>query len=135
MAQPMYQQIAEDLRAQIESGILQPGAQLPTELELSDRYASSRNTIRDAMKRLTSEVSWRRDQAKEPSSPGGSTPSSPCSPLILKAGTMFGAVDVSVTGRPRRRPAGLRTRDLSAREYVRRRCARWTSSSGVIMRA
>jgi GntR family transcriptional regulator len=56
MAQrPMYQQIAEDLRAQIESGTLAPGAQLPTELELSDRYASSRNTIRDAIKRLTSQ--------------------------------------------------------------------------------
>jgi GntR family transcriptional regulator len=56
MAQrPMYQKIAEDLGAQIESGILQPGAQLPTELELGDRYASSRNTIRDAIKRLTSQ--------------------------------------------------------------------------------
>jgi GntR family transcriptional regulator len=55
MAQrPMYQQIAEDLRAQIESGVLEPGAQLPTELELRDRYNSSRNTIRDAIKRLTS---------------------------------------------------------------------------------
>jgi GntR family transcriptional regulator len=56
MAQrPMYQQIAEDLRAQIESGIIQPGAQLPTELELRDQYDSSRNTIRDAIKRLTSQ--------------------------------------------------------------------------------
>ena len=55
VAQPMYQQIAEDLRAQIESGILKQGAQLPTELELRDRYTSSRNTIRDAIKRLTSE--------------------------------------------------------------------------------
>jgi GntR family transcriptional regulator len=56
MAQrPMYQQIAEDLRAQIESGALEQGAQLPTELELRDRYASSRNTIRDAIKRLTSQ--------------------------------------------------------------------------------
>lgn len=56
MAQrPMYQQIAEDLRAQIESGALAPGAQLPTELELRDRYDSSRNTIRDAIKRLTSQ--------------------------------------------------------------------------------
>lgn len=55
MAQrPMYQQIAEDLRAQMKSGVLKPGAQLPTELELRDRYNSSRNTIRDAIKRLTS---------------------------------------------------------------------------------
>ena len=56
MAQrPMYQQIAEDLRAQIESGTLAPGAQLPTELELRDRYDSSRNTIRDAVERLISQ--------------------------------------------------------------------------------
>ena len=55
MQQPMYQQIADDLQAQIESGTLEPGARLPTELELRDRYASSRNTIRDAIKRLTSQ--------------------------------------------------------------------------------
>ena len=53
--QPMYQQIAEKLRARIEAGELAPGAQLPTELELRDQYSSSRNTIRDAIKRLTSQ--------------------------------------------------------------------------------
>jgi GntR family transcriptional regulator len=56
MAQrPKYQQIAEDLQAQIESGVLKHGAQLPTELELRDQYNSSRNTIRDALKRLMSQ--------------------------------------------------------------------------------
>jgi GntR family transcriptional regulator len=54
MAQPMYHQIADDLRARIESGELAPSAQLPTELELRERYDASRNTIRDAIKRLTS---------------------------------------------------------------------------------
>jgi GntR family transcriptional regulator len=54
MAQPMYQQIADDLRAQIESGTLGSGSQLPTELELREKYEASRNTIRDAIKRLTS---------------------------------------------------------------------------------
>lgn len=53
MANPMYRQIAEDLRQQIESGMLAPGSQLPTELELRDRYGASRNTIRDAIKWLT----------------------------------------------------------------------------------
>jgi GntR family transcriptional regulator len=53
--QPMYQQIAEKLRTRIEKGELAPGAQLPTELELRDQYSSSRNTIRDAIKRLTSQ--------------------------------------------------------------------------------
>jgi GntR family transcriptional regulator len=67
MAQlPMYQQIAEALRKAIELGatpgpdsdgpdVLKPGAKLPTELELCDTYHASRNTIRDAIKRLTSQ--------------------------------------------------------------------------------
>ena len=50
----MYQQIAEELRRRIELGELAPGEQLPTELELRDKYDASRNTVRDAIKRLTS---------------------------------------------------------------------------------
>jgi GntR family transcriptional regulator len=49
----MYRQIAEDLREQIESGQLDPGQQLRTELELRERYGASRNTVRDAIKWLT----------------------------------------------------------------------------------
>ena len=54
MANPMYRQIAEDLRAQIESGGLEPGQQLRTEIELREQYNASRNTVRDAIKWLTS---------------------------------------------------------------------------------
>lgn len=50
--QPMYQQIADDLRRQIESGDLRQGERFPTELELGDKYNASRNTIRDAIKQL-----------------------------------------------------------------------------------
>ena len=53
MVDPMYRQIAEDLRRQIESGELSPGSQLPTEIELREKYNASRNTIRDAIKWLT----------------------------------------------------------------------------------
>jgi GntR family transcriptional regulator len=53
MGSPMYRQIAEDLRAQIESGRLKPGHQLQTELELREHYGASRNTVRDAIKWLT----------------------------------------------------------------------------------
>ena len=53
MANPIYRQIAEDLRAQIESGELEPGQQLRTEIELREHYGASRNTIRDAIKLLT----------------------------------------------------------------------------------
>jgi GntR family transcriptional regulator len=52
MANPMYRQIAEDLREQIESGRLRPGTQLPTELEFREQYNASRNTVRDAIKWL-----------------------------------------------------------------------------------
>ncbi len=53
MANPMYRQIAEDLREQIGSGGLQPGQQLRTEIELREHYGASRNTGRDAIKWLT----------------------------------------------------------------------------------
>lgn len=51
--QPMYQHIADTIRRQIETGELKPGQQLPTELELRERFSASRNTIRDAIKRLS----------------------------------------------------------------------------------
>ena len=52
MPDPMYRQIAEDLRQKIESGELGHGDQLPTELELREEYEASRNTVRDAVKWL-----------------------------------------------------------------------------------
>jgi GntR family transcriptional regulator len=82
MAPPLYQQILEDLRKRIERGAvppaghaqppaaadgpspqppdglpaaLGPGARLPTELELSEAYKASRNTIREAIRRLISQ--------------------------------------------------------------------------------
>lgn len=53
MAEPMYRQIADDLRGKIDSGEIAHGAQLPTEIELMDAYSASRNTVRDAIKLLT----------------------------------------------------------------------------------
>ena len=52
MADPLYRQIAAELRQQIKAGELEPGQQLRTELELRERYGASRNTIRDAIKWL-----------------------------------------------------------------------------------
>lgn len=52
--QPLYLRIADDLRQKIEDGSLAPGSQLPTEIELCERYHASRNAVRDAIKRLTS---------------------------------------------------------------------------------
>jgi GntR family transcriptional regulator len=52
MAEPRYRQIAADLRRLIESGALAGGDRLPAETELQDRYESSRNTVRDALRLL-----------------------------------------------------------------------------------
>jgi GntR family transcriptional regulator len=53
MADPLWRQIAEDLRQKIESGELgADGKPLPTELDLQAEYRASRNTIRDAIKWL-----------------------------------------------------------------------------------
>ncbi len=52
-AEPLYRQIADDLRIKIESGDLAQGSQLATEVELKDQYNASRNTVRDAIKWLT----------------------------------------------------------------------------------
>ncbi len=52
-AEPLYRQIADDLRNKIESGELAQGSQLATEVELRDEHNASRNTVRDAIKWLT----------------------------------------------------------------------------------
>jgi GntR family transcriptional regulator len=52
---PLYEQIADDLRGQIDTGDLTENTRLPTELELSRTYEASRNTIRDAIRRLISQ--------------------------------------------------------------------------------
>jgi GntR family transcriptional regulator len=52
-AEPMYRQIADALHSKIDSGELAHGAQLPTEIELMDQNQASRNTVRDAIKLLT----------------------------------------------------------------------------------
>jgi GntR family transcriptional regulator len=53
--QPMYRYIADDLRAKITSGELAPNDKLSTEGELSVQYEASRNTVREAIRRLTDE--------------------------------------------------------------------------------
>jgi GntR family transcriptional regulator len=53
MTTPMYREIAEQLRHRIESGEFPSGAQMPTEQELQKQHSASRNTIRDAIKQLT----------------------------------------------------------------------------------
>jgi GntR family transcriptional regulator len=111
MANPMYRQIAEDLRAQIEGGDLEPGQQLRTETELKEHYGASRNTIRDAIRLL---AAWGMVQTK----PGQGTFVSPeIEPYITtltgspKVPILYGEVDDSAAGETTGRQRVLKSTD------------------------
>lgn len=55
MAQPRYQQIADDLRRRITSGVLPAGAPLASETEMVTEYGAARETVRKAMATLRAE--------------------------------------------------------------------------------
>ena len=49
---PLYQEIADELLAEIQSGKFAVGAMMPTEMELRERFGVSRHTIREAIRQL-----------------------------------------------------------------------------------
>src|SRR5215475_15520671 len=55
MAPAKYQQIADRLRDQIDTGTLQPGERLPSEPDLVRQFDASRNTVRLALALLTNQ--------------------------------------------------------------------------------
>lgn len=55
MRPPAYQVLADELREEITSGRLQPGARLPPEPELCVRTGVSRSTVREALRLLASQ--------------------------------------------------------------------------------
>lgn len=55
MTQPLYEDVAADLRSMIQSGQLAPGARLPSEATLGADYKVSRPTIRNALDALERE--------------------------------------------------------------------------------
>ncbi len=52
---PAYHQVADELRTQIMTGGLTPGARLPNETDLSKSFGVSRSTVREALRVLTSQ--------------------------------------------------------------------------------
>lgn len=55
MPEAVYTQIADELRSQIQTGVLRPGDDVPTESELAERWRTSRGPIRNALATLKSE--------------------------------------------------------------------------------
>ncbi|QTH40352.1 substrate-binding domain-containing protein [Cohnella sp. LGH] len=52
---PLYIQIREYIKNQIESGVLKPGDQIPTETDLTNKFQVSRITIKSALRHLVDE--------------------------------------------------------------------------------
>lgn len=52
---PLYLQIEEELRGQVESGELGPNVRVPSEAELSEKFGVSRMTARKALDRLVAD--------------------------------------------------------------------------------
>lgn len=63
-ALPLYVQIADELRRNIEEAVYQVGDQLPTEAELSARFGVNRHTLRRAVEILRHEGLVRVDRGR-----------------------------------------------------------------------
>ena len=61
---PLYYQLMQQLKEQIESGRLGPGDPVPTEVELMEQYDVSRATVRQSILHLVNEGYVRRIKAK-----------------------------------------------------------------------
>ena len=61
---PIYLQIADELRQNIETAVYPVGSQLPTEVELSDRFGVNRHTLRRAIDQLRQDGLVRVDRGR-----------------------------------------------------------------------
>lgn len=84
MKETRYAAIYKDLRRQIEQGILKPGDQLPTEMELTQRYMVSRITAKRALDTLAQEELATRTPGRGTfvASPSDFTPAKASMPII-----------------------------------------------------
>lgn len=62
--QPMYRQLSNIIRSNIENGFYEPNHRIPTEMELSTKYDVSRVTVRKAFEELVEEGILIRKQGK-----------------------------------------------------------------------
>ena len=63
-AVPLYMQIAEELRTNIQAGVYKVGDRLPAEMALSERFGVNRHTLRRAIEKLRYEGLLRVDRGR-----------------------------------------------------------------------
>ncbi|MEI6157324.1 MAG: GntR family transcriptional regulator, partial [Atribacterota bacterium] len=61
---PLYYQLIEMIRKQVETSVLSPGVTIPSERELSEKYHISRPTVRQAIQELVHEGLLYRERGK-----------------------------------------------------------------------
>ena len=61
---PLYYQLIQEIKTQIESGVYEPGDTIPTEIELMEQFDVSRATVRQSIQHLVNEGYVRRIKAK-----------------------------------------------------------------------
>ena len=61
---PLYKQLMQKLRADIQSGVYPVHSRIPSEQELCETYQVSRVTVRKALSELTQEGLLKRHQGK-----------------------------------------------------------------------
>lgn len=63
--QHAYEQLSQEIEAQILSGALKPGDRLPGEVEMASMFAVNRSTVREGIRRLESEGFVRRTSPRK----------------------------------------------------------------------
>ena len=64
LAVPLYHQLQNVLKAEIESGRWRPGERLPSEQEIGERFQVSKITVRQALQELAQVGYIRREQGR-----------------------------------------------------------------------
>ncbi len=62
---PLYYQLMQEIKHSIDSGDLNPGDSIPTEMELMSTYNLSRATVRQAVLQMVNDGYLRRIKAGE----------------------------------------------------------------------
>lgn len=60
----IWRQITDEIRSDIMAGNFQPGARMPAEMELAERFGVNRHTVRSAIAALTQEGVLRAEQGR-----------------------------------------------------------------------
>ena len=61
---PLWRRIADTLRAEVKAGDWKPGARLPGEYALAERFSVNRHTLRQAIEHLESQGVLRAEQGR-----------------------------------------------------------------------